>query len=365
MAAAEGLAAKDARTVHDLVKTWRLKKPRNDLRDAYYRGHIRPKRLGVAVHPKVKVAVSCGWPRKAVDYLACRSILEGFTVADDETDGQIREIMADNMLQESYLDAVTSELIHCCTFLTVTASPDDKYRPIIRAVPATAASALWDDTARRIRAGLVVVEMERDLATGRTEATKADVFTDSHVIQLDKRGRVWHAEYKESSMGRVLMEPMANRPTLMLPFGRSVISRSVMQLADAHMRQSERAEVAAEFAAAPQKYLLGVTREMRDSISAYDAYIGSLFAISVNDEGNIPQFGQLPQPSMAPHIEYMRSLALQASSETDVPASAMGVVTENPTSADAIGATKADAVLRVQQINQRSEERRVGKECRL
>lgn len=54
----------------------------------------------------------------------------------------------------------------------------------------------------------------------------------------------------------------------------------------------------------------------------------------------MPQFGQLTQGSMQPHIDYMRSLAVRFSGETNVSLSELGVVSDNPSSAEAIYAAK-------------------------
>ena len=65
----------------------------------------------------------------------------------------------------------------------------------------------------------------------------------------------------------------------------------------------------------------------------------------------MPQFGQLTQGSMQPHIDYMRSLAARFSGETNVPLSELGVVSDNPSSAEAIYAAKEALVVKAQNLN--------------
>jgi len=54
---------------------------------------------------------------------------------------------------------------------------------------------------------------------------------------------------------------------------------------------------------------------------------------------------------MQPHIDYMRSLAAQFSGVTNVPLSSLGVVSDNPSSAEAIYAAKEDLVIDAQNLN--------------
>ena len=353
VARADGLTAEESALAGRLVATWREKLRRNELRERYYKEHVKPRSLGISVPPKVKVNACCGWPRKAVDYIACRSVFNRFTTSDEQAAEQLAGVVADNDLKGAYMMAVTSELMHCCSFLTVTAGRRELGEPevVVSMTPATAASAEWDDRARQVSAGLTVVRCERK--RGRTVPTWVDLYLPDEVVSVE---RDWDGQWAVTarapqSMGRSVMVALANAPTLMRPFGASLITRSVMLLADNYMREAVRSEVAAEFAASPQKYLLGAEKSQLGDMSKYDAYIGSMFAVTKDKAGDVPQFGQLPQPTMQPHIDYNRSLAAQFSGETNVPLSALGVVSDNPSSAEAIYATKEDAIIQVQRLN--------------
>ncbi len=353
VAAAEGLSPDERGTVRELVSVWRQRKPKNDVRERYYLEHVTQKSLGISVPPKMNVRASCGWPRKAVDYIAFRSQFDGYTTSDEEAMETLRGIVAANDMKNAYHMAVTSQLVHCFTMLTVSRGDEEKGEPavLVTMAPATAAAGIWDDRARQIGAGLAVVQCERKRDS--IVPVWLDVFMADRVLTLRRgAGGGWRVDARlEAGMGRPLMEPMANEPTLMCPFGRSLITRSVRQLADNYLRESVRSEVAAEFSASPQKYLLGASKKALADESKYDAYIGSILAISKDRDGDVPTFGQLAQPSMEPHISYVRSLAAQFSGETNVPLSALGVVSDNPSSAEAIYATKEDAVIQVQRLN--------------
>ena len=352
ISAADGLYDEERAEIMQLVATWREHVSSNRLRDRYYLGKVKAKGNGISVRKTFKVDTSCGWPRKAVDYIAMRSQFDGYTTSDEEAAEMLRHFVAYNDMKYLYQTAVTSELTHCCVFGALTAAEEEYgegHEAIIRFTPATASAGVFDDETQGISSAIVVRACERRNCS--VVPVKVDVFLPKAVLTVELQDGGWVVtERDETSMGRTLCEPLVNMPTLAHPFGHSLITPSVMRLTDRYLAESERAELAAEFAAAPQKYLLGAEKSAFKG-TKYDAYIGEIFAIGKDRDGTIPQFGQLSQPSMQPHIDYTRSLAAQVSGETNVPLSALGIVTDNPSSAEAIAASKEDAVIQVQRLN--------------
>ncbi len=351
-ASAKQLKPEDAELVRKLVAIWRQKLTRNQLRDRYYLSHVKTKDLGVAIAPEMrgKIKARIDWPAKAVDYLAARSQFDGFTTSDSMRTQELMQIAQANHLKLLYRKAVTSELKHCCAVLTVTAGDNG---PVISAYPMTACALMWDDALKEVKAGLVVAESKKAPGSNVRKPTMYKLFTRDALVTIRcvGMGQVWIANYAYHSMGRPLIEPMAYRPTLERPFGRSRITRTVMSLTDDAQREKERSEIAAEFAAYPQKYLLGTDRTTIPKDSRYAAYIGAILEVTKGEGDTVPTFGQLSQLSMQPHIDYMRSLAAQFSGATNVPLSALGVVSDNPSSAEAIYAAKEDLVIDAQALN--------------
>lgn len=351
-ASAKQLKPEDAELVRKLVAIWRQKLTRNQLRDRYYLSHVKTKDLGVAIAPEMrgKIKARIDWPAKAVDYLAARSQFDGFTTSDSMRTQELMQIAQANHLKLLYRKVVTSELKHCCAALTVTAGDNG---PVISAYPMTACALMWDDALKEVKAGLVVAESKKAPGSNVRKPTMYKLFTRDALVTIRcvGMGQVWIANYAYHSMGRPLIEPMAYRPTLERPFGRSRITRTVMSLTDDAQREKERSEIAAEFAAYPQKYLLGTDRTTIPKDSRYAAYIGAILEVTKGEGDTVPTFGQLSQLSMQPHIDYMRSLAAQFSGATNVPLSALGVVSDNPSSAEAIYAAKEDLVIDAQALN--------------
>lgn len=349
---AKQLKPEDAELVRKLIGIWRQKLPGNQKRDRYYLSHVKTKDLGIAIAPEMrgKIRSRIDWPAKAVDYLAARSQFDGFTTSDSSRTNQLMQIAQANHLKDLYRKAVLCELKHCCAALAVT---DGDNGPVISAYPMTACALMWDDALKEVKAGLVVAESKKMPSSNVRKPSVYKLFTRDALVTIRcvGMGQGWIANYAYHSMGRPLIEPMAYRPTLERPFGRSRITRTVMSLTDDAQREKERSEIAAEFASYPQKYLLGTDRTTIPKDSRYAAYIGAILEVTKGEGDTVPTFGQLAQLSMQPHIDYMRSLAAQFSGATNVPLSALGVVSDNPSSAEAIYAAKEDMVIDAQALN--------------
>ena len=84
--------------------------------------------------------------------------LSGPTPEPGVETGRLQSLCAASSLKSKYRRLLKSELMHSCSFATVTRGEDG--RPKVCAYPATAASAVWDQPEDRIRASMVVVGEE-------------------------------------------------------------------------------------------------------------------------------------------------------------------------------------------------------------
>jgi hypothetical protein len=179
---------------------------------------------------------------------------------------------------------------------------------------------------------------------------------DAAVHMWNTESGYWDWEAQPYSMGRPTMEALVNKPTFLKPMGQSRITRAVMSITDSAVREALRTEISAEFFTSPQKYLLGADADAFAATTKWEAYIGNIFAVGRDEDGNIPQFGQLSQGSMQPHTDYMRSLAARFSGETNVPISTLGVIHDNPASAEAIYAASEPLIIEVEDFNDSARE---------
>lgn len=334
----------------DLLTLWSAKIGRNRLKMRYYNGRNVLKDFGISIPPQLlNVETIVGWPQKSVDAMAVRCRFDGFTANDEEVQTILAEVDYRSRLRMKYRQAVQSTLIHSCSFATVTMDGSGKSR--IDFYSAERAAARWDDTAGRIAYGMVVDDFEKGVPVEIT------MYTDNAAVHLWRSaGSVWDWEAQPYAMGRPTMEALTYRPTFGRPFGQSRINRAVMSITDSAVREALRTEISAEFFTSPQKYLLGADADAFAKKTKWEAYIGNIFAVGRDEDGNIPQFGQLSQGSMQPHTDYMRSLAARFSGETNVPISTLGVIHDQPASAEAIYAASEPLIIECEDFNDGARE---------
>lgn len=347
-----GLTEEETEMLNDLIDVWSDKQTRNQLRVSYYNAHNKLKDLGISIPPPLQnVETIVGWPAKAVDALAMRCRFDGFTFAGGNDFG-INAIVDQNNLKRLCNKATLDALISSCSFLTVSRGSKDEPDVLVSAYTSLQAAAIWDMRKKRIKCGLTVVDIDTDVPNGEPEPIWVNLYTDTDVIEIKKDDSGWVSRRNHHNMGRPMMEPLAYRATLERPFGRSRISRAVMSITDSAVRCALRSEVSAEFFTAPQKYILGADDEVFGGNSKWEAYIGNWLLLTRDQEGELPQIGQLSQSTLQPHIDYMRSLAARFSGETSVPISELGVIHDNPSSAEAIYAAKETLVTEAEVFNE-------------
>lgn len=350
---ARGLSRRDAERMGKLVEVWHRTYPKNRLRRDFYSMHIKAENIGVAISEDLenKLRTACGWPSKAVDMLAARSIPDGFVFESGAQDDDLRRIVRDNDLINKYAQAATSELIHSGMAWTLSRNPIGRSQVSIKTHSYETSALLWDGEKERIECGMAVIHKSYSKRHGMEVPDIVNLYTDEATVVITRDAdREWVADYHYHSMGRPLMEPMVYQPAMGRPFGRSRISPAVMSVTMRKLREDMRSELSAEFFTTPARYLLGADDEAFE-MDRYQAYIGNIFLVSKDEDGDVPQYGQLPQGSMQPHIDYARALANEFSGYTGIPLHSLGIVSDNPDSAEAMQMAERDLVQLAEQMN--------------
>ena len=346
-----GLAEDDAALMARLVKQWQAKRARNALRRQYRDMQVNVAFLGASVPPYMRdqLDIVCGWPDKAVTSLASRCMWDGVTSPSGEED----PLGAMSLLHDNRFDLLVPELVdatltYCCSF--VVALPGDPAAGdpdvVVTGADALWATGLWDVRRRGLEAGLLV-----DSADDNGKPTSMLLLTSEHVTRLALGDRGWVAVARmDHSLGRVPMEPLPYRPALGRPFGRSRISREVMSITDRVVRAGFRTEVSSDLYAAPALLLLGADESMFQNAQGertplWSWYMGRLKSLPKDEDGDKPDLQVIPQQSMDPFLAMKRALAAEFASATSLPISALGIVQDNPSSAEAIYAAKEDLVV--------------------
>lgn len=340
------LDSSEANLVQSLTGKLQAHEIRNALRSAYLDGENRLKHLGLSIPPQLRnIEAVVGWPAKAVYTLENRLDLEGFVLTDgDPADDRLTGLLDRNVLQVEASQGHTGSLTHGTAFVTVTPGQDARDPDaVIMAHSARTATALYSRRQRRLTAGMVVNPAEDG------EPASVTVWTDDDELVLIAEGsRVW-VERNRHGLGRPPMVALSHRPWLERQFGVSRISRAVMSLTDQAVRATVRAEAHGEFLSFPQRFLMGADKDAfntatGDVVTGWELYLGRLNGIPRDKDGQLPELHEFAATSGQAHVDQLRAIAMMFAGETSIPPSFLGVIQDNPASADAIRAAEADLV---------------------
>ncbi|MGM9542573.1 MAG: phage portal protein [Candidatus Limivicinus sp.] len=352
-----GLAEQEKDALSKLIKTYTEHQGKNLEKERYYEGKIplSSVNLGIALPDGLKrLEIGCAWGAKTVDVLASLSMFDGFVGTNGDSVAALDEITSANRLIDEYMKATVDELKFGCSFATL--SGDQTNGCKIRFHSPLSAAALWSGEKGRIDCGLAIIDTAPDNSTDLTWSPSiVNMYTDDAVIVLRRSGARWTAERHTHKMGRPLMEPLIWNATTKKPFGRSRIKWPIRRLIDSFVRTVANATIGLEFATSPQKYIMGVTDEQFDAVVSdkFRQYVGSIIASTTNPEtGENPDFGQLAQGGITPHVDMLRILSTQFSAATGLTVTDTGVVNDaNPTSSDAILAQSRTLIRLAEDLN--------------
>lgn len=349
------LSTGDQNTFDTLWNKFLSKLTRNRLRSIYYDTKNPLKDLGISIPPQLqKVETALGWPAKGVNVLGRRCNFDDFVVPGQAQDPfGLAKIQAENGLDVLIPQGITSALVHATAFIATTHGDVQSGEPeILQTVrSALSGTGIWDARRRGLSSFLAVVDSdENDLPTHFI------MYVPGRVLTMIKQGQSWRVFEQRNRLNKIPVEPLVYQPELERPFGHSRISRTVMSLTDQAVRAMLRAEVSAEFYSSPQRWLMGADESAfknadGSTVNKWQAVMGRFMAIGADDEGNKPEVGQFPQMSMEPHLAHLRQIAQNFASDQNLPISSLGIVQDNPASAEAIFAAKEELVVEAEGAN--------------
>ena len=352
---AAGLTVEDAARVQALLEVFDNVHDRNARIMKYYNQDVTlpDVNMGFALDERLArtLDVRCGWPAKAVSCLVTRSVFDGFVSTDEYVAEDLRQIVRDNQLVQAYNRARFSEATLGVTFATL--SWDEHYRARIRFHTAQTAAGVWDGTRARIAYGMAVIDSARYNGEFMYRPSIVNLYTDEATVVLTRvDSENWEARYVANQLGRPMMEPLIHNPTDQKPFGSSRVTKTVMATTDEAIRTLGRMAMASELFTYPQKYLLGLTDELVANLDSFALAMNRIIKLGANPEtGANPDVRQMQASSMEPHITVLRSLATTFAGETACPVSELGIIQDNPSSAEAILASKEALITLVESFN--------------
>lgn len=314
----------------------------NRERTLWYDAKHTVEHLGIAVPPQLEeVAPVLGWPARSVDDLAERTILDGFVAPDGAWDSAgLDSIWSDNRFPLLAQMVHTSAYKYAVAFIGAVRGGDGEPDVLTPAYSATTSTGRWDPVRGRLDSFITL--------TGKNafgQATGFAFFTDEAMLycSIDEQGR-WVVDRRPHNARRVPVVPFVHNPTVEWEFGTSRITRPVISITQRAIRSLLRMEVSAEFYSSPQRAVLGASEaDFVDSATGlmktgWEVTIGKLLALNRDENDNLPTVQQFQQATMQPHVDMVRSDAALFSGETGIPVDTLGVIHDNPSSAEGVDA---------------------------
>lgn len=263
-----------------------------------------------------------GWCAKAVDSLADRLIFREFESDTFDLNG----IYAMNNPDILFDSAILGALISSCDFIYISQGEDGF--PRLQVLDGGRATGIMDPITGMLYEGYAVLEED-----GERHPTVEAYFTPGATTYI-YNGR--EQETITNVCEYPLLVPIVFRPDAKRPFGHSRISRACMSITQSALRTIKRSEITSEFYSFPQKWVSGLAKDVE--IDTWKATISSMIAVTKDQDGDRPTFGQFNQQSMEPHISELKMFASLFAGETGLTLDDLGFSTNNPASADAIKA---------------------------
>ena len=336
------------RTLNLLLEQLAAKEPRNLLRASYYDGKRKARQVSSIVPPMYyRIAMVLGWSAKAVDALARRCTLDGFSWPD----GDLASLGADVVYDDNYLRAeinssVVSSLLHGVSFLVNTRGEEDEPESLIHVRDARHATGTWNHRRRGLDDLVSVQAWDED---GRPTALA--LYLDGLTITAEKDRARWTVDRSEHDWG-VPAEPMVYKYRHGRPFGASRISRPVMSLHDMALRELPRLEGHMDVYSFPEFWMLGADEsifknEDGSTKASWQVVMGRIKGIPDDEDAQNPRADvkQFPASSPEPHLAALNGFAKMFARETSLPDTALAITdVSNPTSAESYDAAQYELI---------------------
>ena len=357
-----GLSEDESRAANALAMRLFNVRPYLEVRGLYYDGLQKMQDLGISIPPSLAgLRTVMGWPQIGVDALDERCIVQGFRYpGQTEVDDDLLDIwMANNLGLESSLGHLDA-FIYGRSYVIVGAGDDDVAAPLITVESPLNMTAVWDARLRKVTAAIQLylnTDYSSDLYSrevaalylpGKTihmarEVTADGVYGAWEIITRDNHG-----------FGDPPVLRLANRQRTANREGASEITPAWMNLTDSACRTLLGMEVGREFHAAPRRYVLGASEENfrkpdGSPISAWDTYVGKIWGLERDEEGNLPQVGQFAPSDPSVYTKLLDSYRQDMAAMMGLPPHYLGITSDgNPASADAIRSSEARLVKRAE-----------------
>lgn len=321
----------------NLRDTLAASRPKTTLLNEYYEGAHRLEQLGLAIPEELKRFTVCvNWPRVAVDALENRLDVTGFRMPGTESaDAALWDVWQYNNMDERQVFAHTDALALARSYVCVGTNDEDPDFPLITVESPMEMIAVRDPRTHRISSALRMY----DVKDGVEQRATLYLPNQTRWLIMDNGQWVDERDPDEHKLGTVPIASLVNRNRSTRLAGSIVEGISemadVIPVADSASRAITNAQLAQETIAAPQKFVLGMTKGdfvdgSGNPLPVWQAYFGSVWA-HADKEAKV---GQLPSADLQNFERMVNLYARVASGLTGLQPEYFGLATNNPPSAD-------------------------------
>lgn len=311
----------------------------------YYNADATVNDYGISIPKKmVNKTPGVGWASRAVNTLSDRVVFEGFGGDTFGINDYFESIQAAKVINDAKHDAY----IAGCSFIAVADDPNsDSDRKVLIPFTALEATGDIDYNTGLLKRGVAVTRWGYPEDNRRKKVVQPKdfiVFTPEYTATYINSTLY---DIAENPTKRCLLHPITYRSSADRPFGKARITNTVRRIIQEVSRVKRRYEIAGEFYSTPQRYINGLAEGAKKD-PKMDSAIGKVWTITKDEDGDMPQVGQLAQMTINQFSDNKKDLARDFCAETALTLRNLGYETGNPAGADSLKAMSDDLLLDAQ-----------------
>jgi hypothetical protein len=210
-------------------------------------------------------------------------------------------------------------------------------------------AAIMNGATGRIQSGFVIADVGRtEWAPRKPVVRQVNLHMPGNRIALVRESPGgWRAEHIDTPPDAMMMVPFVYEPTDMKPLGGTRITKDVQSTIDDMLSVRLAIAVSRAFYAIPMRAVLGLTESMYNALKdkpQWSMYINPFLLATMDRNGHTPTIAQLPSNQPDALIRIIETDAKLFAAATGVPLQSLGIVQDNPSSAEAIVEARRDLI---------------------
>lgn len=331
----------------------------NSLMGQYYEGTVRVFNPNISLPPTMRhIKTVIGWPGTCVDVLEERLDFLGW---DADEKYKLADVYKNNGFSTESTMANLDSLVYGASYISVTTGDKNnplEYGALLNAESPETSYGIWNQRTRLLDIGYTRYADEEG---NYTRAAVYEPMQTTYYARKTENDRWQQVRVDPHRLRRCQLVRLTNKARAGRLGGRSEITHAVRSYTNTAVRTLLGMETNREFFSAPQRYVLGAkddafVDEDGSVIPGWKAILGSLWTLQrdaqwVEDNpgsDGLAKVGQFPVNPPGPYLEQIKGLSMLLAAEIGMPPSYLGMVSDNPPSADSIRALETRLVKRAE-----------------